>query len=276
MALNEPVLTSRGKLKLTLIVSESSPSTGRQFSDTETSEPSIGNPLNPLISCAADSPAKTLASPGKAPDSAENAADSGLSTSKPSTRSGRATSSSKMSPPFVLADWIKCSGRSLRSGTMQNGIVYPHAPLVLLTGGIGSGLWRTPDASIVTGGAANAEDRKRQGHAIGLHDQVNTPSMWPTPQARVQTDTPSERRRHTPCLESAVKMWPTPNARDYFPAHTPEYIAAKRAQGHGMSMLNDAIGGSLNPQWVEWLMGYPIGWTDLGGSATPSSRKSRK
>ena len=21
--------------------------------------------------------------------------------------------------------------------------------------------------------------------------------------------------------------------------------------------------GSLNPQWVEWLMGYPIGWTDL-------------
>ncbi len=26
---------------------------------------------------------------------------------------------------------------------------------------------------------------------------------------------------------------------------------------------------SLNPYWVEWLMGYPIGWTDLEGSATP-------
>jgi hypothetical protein len=22
-------------------------------------------------------------------------------------------------------------------------------------------------------------------------------------------------------------------------------------------------GGRLNPTWVEWLMGWPIGWTDL-------------
>jgi DNA (cytosine-5)-methyltransferase 1 len=22
-------------------------------------------------------------------------------------------------------------------------------------------------------------------------------------------------------------------------------------------------GGSLNPTWVEWLMGFPTGWTDL-------------
>ena len=35
-------------------------------------------------------------------------------------------------------------------------------------------------------------------------------------------------------------------------------------------------GGSLNPNWVEWLMGYPIGWTDLEGLGTPSSRKSLK
>jgi hypothetical protein len=33
--------------------------------------------------------------------------------------------------------------------------------------------------------------------------------------------------------------------------------------------------GSLNPEWVEWLMGYPIGHTDCGDSATPSCRKSR-
>ena len=32
--------------------------------------------------------------------------------------------------------------------------------------------------------------------------------------------------------------------------------------------------GSLNPEWVEWLMGYPIGHTDCGDSATPSCRKS--
>ena len=33
--------------------------------------------------------------------------------------------------------------------------------------------------------------------------------------------------------------WPTPQARDHFPAHTPEYIAEKKAQGHGMANLND-------------------------------------
>ena len=27
--------------------------------------------------------------------------------------------------------------------------------------------------------------------------------------------------------------------------------------------------GQLNPEWVEWLMGFPIGWTELSASATP-------
>jgi len=38
----------------------------------------------------------------------------------------------------------------------------------------------------------------------------------------------------------------------------------------------DVGGGNLNPTWVEWLMGYPTGWTDLGRSVMQSSRKSRK
>ncbi|MGB1142082.1 MAG: hypothetical protein ACPG1A_14365 [Halioglobus sp.] len=33
--------------------------------------------------------------------------------------------------------------------------------------------------------------------------------------------------------------------------------------------LNSVAGGGLNPQWVEWLMGFPIGWTDCEVSATP-------
>jgi len=35
--------------------------------------------------------------------------------------------------------------------------------------------------------------------------------------------------------------WPTPMARDSFPPHTEDYIAAKKAQGHGMSNLNDTV-----------------------------------
>jgi hypothetical protein len=33
--------------------------------------------------------------------------------------------------------------------------------------------------------------------------------------------------------------------------------------------------GQLNPTWVEWLMGFPLGWTDCQDSETPSSHKSQ-
>ena len=32
--------------------------------------------------------------------------------------------------------------------------------------------------------------------------------------------------------------------------------------------------GELNPRWIEWLMGFPAGWTESGASATPSFRRS--
>lgn len=41
--------------------------------------------------------------------------------------------------------------------------------------------------------------------------------------------------------ETGLIGWPTPQARDHFPAHGPEYIAAKKAQGHGMANLNDVV-----------------------------------
>ena len=40
---------------------------------------------------------------------------------------------------------------------------------------------------------------------------------------------------------AALAHWPTTAARDWFPAHTPEYIAKQKANGHGMSNLNDSV-----------------------------------
>ena len=42
----------------------------------------------------------------------------------------------------------------------------------------------------------------------------------------------------------------------------------RKSQGKVAAMLPTQetdlqVGGQLNPQWVEWLMGFPIGWTDL-------------
>jgi len=39
--------------------------------------------------------------------------------------------------------------------------------------------------------------------------------------------------------------------------------------------LSEVIGGSLNPEFVEWLMGYPIGATELSVLATAWFRSVR-
>jgi len=74
-------------------------------------------------------------------------------------------------------------------------------------------------------------------------------------------------------------MWPTPTTRDYKGANSDEHPA--KARGHhdqlpnAVKMAGDKA-GSLNPTWVEWLMGFPTGWTDLKPSEMPSSRKSSR
>jgi hypothetical protein len=105
--------------------------------------------------------------------------------------------------------------------------------------------------------------------------------MWGTPTARDWKDTgdmtnvPENGLLGRQVLNR--ETWPTPNARDgsHGGASDPE---KRKAGGHSIG-LDDAVhqgpgGGSLNPTWVEWLMGFPLGWTDLGASETRSSRKS--
>jgi hypothetical protein len=54
--------------------------------------------------------------------------------------------------------------------------------------------------------------------------------------------------------QAALVGWATPQARDHFPAHSPEYIAAKKAEGHGMANLNDqaALAGWATPRANKW------------------------
>jgi hypothetical protein len=54
-----------------------------------------------------------------------------------------------------------------------------------------------------------------------------------------------------------------PCERDYRTGQRKRYDNPGRANN-----LNDQIGGQMNPTWVEWLMGFPPGWTDLNASET--------
>lgn len=68
-------------------------------------------------------------------------------------------------------------------------------------------------------------------------------------------------------LPGAVMNFPTPTASDAN-KWSNESLAERKAKGRQIR-LNTAVspeggnGGRLNPNWVEWLMGWPIGWTDL-------------
>lgn len=68
-------------------------------------------------------------------------------------------------------------------------------------------------------------------------------------------------------IESS-SLLPTPTARDYRGGHKGTDCVRKRTpNGHGCQ-LNDLVDGPLNPTFVEWVMGFPIGWTDLEDSET--------
>ena len=55
-------------------------------------------------------------------------------------------------------------------------------------------------------------------------------------------------------------LWPTPTANEDA-AGTPNGKMQKMLGNHP-DVRNTGV-GTLNPQWVEWLMGFPSGWTDL-------------
>ena len=77
--------------------------------------------------------------------------------------------------------------------------------------------------------------------------------MLATPTAKANQLSPS-MKKHPGC----VAWWPTPRKFMYKDATT----------DRGKHNLGEVVGGKLNPTWVEWLMGWPLGFTDLKPLAT--------
>lgn len=65
-------------------------------------------------------------------------------------------------------------------------------------------------------------------------------------------------------IYAKAALYPTPKAQN---------VNSPSNHGEGGPDLQTVIGGSLNPPWVEWLMGWPIGWTDLEPLATGKFRQ---
>ena len=152
--------------------------------------------------------------------------------------------------------------------------------------GSSASLWATPNTlDYLPQRSKEATLKMQNGHRKGrtrpsnLREQVDeeTMKMWPTPDANMgergtqpnwtKTRPSGHHAQYT--LNQAVRdnpiMWPTPTANE---------DAAGRPNGKMQRMLGNDPNirgktpkewekGSLNPDWVEWLMGYDRGWTDL-------------
>ena len=125
-------------------------------------------------------------------------------------------------------------------GLMLRGECWEQRTLEQTIRGIESGslqkMWLTPRASDTSQGEKNTTFLKRMGDrtekcAQSLAAQVNNPATWP--------------------------VFPTPTAHNSKEGAFPAEYTRKTPT------LATHAGGKLNPTWVEWLMGWMLGWTDL-------------
>ena len=178
--------------------------------------------------------------------------------------------------------------------TPQGRLLFQLLPLTHPTDGIEFGssdeIWATPNTmdhlpqrskEALKKQATTA--RKGRKKPANLREQVNPetvqawkeaqePTTWPTPIASTGGPYKNHKgdKKKVPSsgnpLATAVAMWPTPRARDWKMSGD---VANWKESNIGDTCLRRAVAetdetsGSLNPQWVEWLMGYPVGWTDL-------------
>ena len=77
-------------------------------------------------------------------------------------------------------------------------------------------------------------------------------------------------------LEHAARHWPTPTVNDSKNCTLPPSQVKHDNIPGALLRDGEKAGGALNPTWVEWLMGWPLGWTDLKPLAMGRCRNAQQ
>lgn len=196
-------------------------------------------------------------------------------------RTSQASLLQTISEPFTET-WPK-------QGIMLDGACWALTMFQPRTGVNGGGVWRSPSSQEpgikperlepIKGGELGGMNRhfdKETGRMaqIGLTQQVAM-RMWQTPNVVDSTGRQyqyvGKNREKFLTLPGQVKKWPTPSASERTNVKSGGHPGLAGGSGNRLKlykMLGKEEGKklgcqSLNPNWVEWLMGWPIGWTGL-------------
>lgn len=138
--------------------------------------------------------------------------------------------------------------------------------------------WRTPDAHCNCGAKSLETLKKKmdEGMPIRFNDQAKYSNLWCTPTAaeamRLKFDNEhimnSACKGHVNITSQALcsKLWLTPMASEGVRSKFSKEALMKSPEKGSLSQEiahNDSGKGGLNPLWVEQLMGFPVGWTEV-------------
>src|ERR1700682_1582790 len=182
--------------------------------------------------------ATTSATFGPTPGASSSSPARGLSSSKTSavcSRRSPASIRARYGSGVTYSDWVS----TLREDCLrrQRWVRATSASASL------SSQWPTPDTMDGPHGARGVSSNKahQSANSLDAASRAFQVPVWPTPTTRdwkgANQDQMHDRGTKGPPLNETAVLWATPCARDHMPAHTPEYIASKKAQGHGMKIL---------------------------------------
>ena len=139
--------------------------------------------------------------------------------------------------------------------------------------------WPTPRVSSANGPSQSEIELGNPKKRLETEVIVREPAQWPTPTAQEAEKAGFHAKGQMGQSLSAMAKrgelsWPTPSTRDHKdnPGMAKTSINADGSIRNRTDQLARKVfsvgdtppgGGHLNPDWVEWLMGVPTGWTEL-------------
>jgi len=169
-----------------------------------------------------------------------------------------------------------------RWGLMRDGALWQPLTLARPTEGKDAGLWPTPTTPNGGRSCSHITEWSESGKTAyhnGKKVQVNlehAARFWPTPTVCGNYNQKGAGKNSGDGLATDVKTWPTPTVNDSKNCTLPPSKVNHDNLPGALLRNGEKTGGGLNPMWVEWLMGWPLGWTDLNALETGRFRQRRR